>query len=111
MFDITILIQYFRYWGQEPVDIDREAIKRYLMTDESWVQHRWMAIRRTFQLPFSISFHEGRCRRHKRVLEGSQPADPIDETALPGKLSNKEEAEEEWTALLGRTASDRSYGT
>jgi hypothetical protein len=110
MFDITILGQYFRYWGQEPIDIDREAIKRYLTTDESWPQRLGTSFRTFLQNPFlfTISLHEGRYRRQP-VLEGIEVSDPTEESTLSGKPSNKEEAEEESAALLGRIASARSY--
>lgn len=108
LFDVTILIQYFRYWGQEPVELDRDAIKRYLTTDESWIQHRWMALRRKFQLPFSISFHEGPYSGHNAVLEGVDVDENLEDSKLTRKLSNKPE---ERAALLGRTASAKSYGT
>jgi hypothetical protein len=109
MFDVTILIQYFWYWGQEPVELDREAIKRYLTTDKSWVQHRWMAIRRHLQLPFSISIHDGPYRRHDDVLEGVDVDEGLESSRLTRKSSNK--SGEERSALLGRSASTRSYGT
>ena len=107
MFDLTILIQYFRYWGREPVELDREAIKRYLTTDESWLQHRWMAIRRKLQFPFSISFHDGPYRGHEEVIEGVE-ADEILDVARPRKGSKDEV---ETSALLAKVTSPRSYGT
>src|SRR5271155_4616677 len=109
LFDVTILMQYFQYWGQEPVEIDREAIKRYLTTDESWLQHRWLAIRQKLQFPITISFHDGQYRRHEEVLEGVNVEEITTEDGhLTRKLSRKDG--EETTALLGRSASARSYG-
>lgn len=110
LFDVTILIQYFQYWGQEPIEIDREAIKRYLTTDESWAQHRWMAIRKRLHLPFTISFHDGPYRRHEDVLEGVAVEESIDGEGLVGKVSPSKDTEET-RALLARAASSRSYGT
>jgi hypothetical protein len=110
LFDVTILIQYFQYWGQEPVEIDREAIKRYLTTDESWAQHRWMAIRKRLHFPFTISFHDGPYRRHEDVLEGVAVDESIDGEGLVGKASPSKDTEET-RALLARAASSRSYGT
>jgi hypothetical protein len=104
MFDITIMLQYFRYRGQEPAEIDREAIKRYLTTDESWVQHRWSAIRRKCRFPFSISFHDGVYR--EEVLEGWQVDDTHDD--------DEQRKDNETTALLVKPANrptSRSYGT
>jgi hypothetical protein len=109
MFDVTILIQYFRYWGQEPVELDREAIKRYLTTDESWVQHRWMAIRKRLQLPFSISIHDGPYHGQHDVLDGVDVDEGLEASRFTRKLSNK--SGEERSALLGRSASTRGYGT
>jgi len=103
MFDITIMFQYFRYRGQDPAEIDREAIKRYLTTDESWVQHRWSAIRRKCRFPFSISFHDGAYR--EEVLEGL-----VDDT----HDDDEQRKDDETTALLVRPANrptSRSYGT
>ena len=103
-------MQYFRYWGQEPVELDREAIKRYLTMDESWVQHRWAALRRTLQFPFSISIHDGTYRRTDEVIEGVDVDDgQREEARLTRKTSRKDG--EEASALLGRSASTRSYGT
>ena len=107
MFDITILIQYFLYWGQEPVELDRRAIKRYLTTDESWLQHRWMALRRKLQFPISISFHDGPYRRHEEVLEGVESDETIEGSS--GKRPMKDEGER--NALLGRITSTQGYGT
>jgi hypothetical protein len=101
VFDITILFQYFRYRGQDPSEIDREAIRRYLTTDESWVQHRWSAFRKKLQFPFSISFHDGPYR-HEGVLEGVE-ADDTDE-APPVRKND------ETSSLLVKSGS-RSYGT
>jgi uncharacterized protein with PQ loop repeat len=106
MFDVTIITQYFTYWGQDPVDLDREAIKRYLTTDESWLRHRWATLRRKLQFPFSISFHEGPYRRHEEVLEGV----PADESSSESSEPRKSKDGDEGSLLLGRHAS-RSYGT
>jgi len=110
LFDVTILIQYFRYWGQEPGDIDREAIKRYLTTDESWAQRRWMAIRKKLHFPFTISFHDGSYRAHEEVLEGVAVEESIDGGGLGGKGSSSKDADET-RALLAKAASSWSYGT
>ena len=103
-------MQYFRYWGQEPVELDREAIKRYLTMDESWVQHRWMALRRKLQFPFSISIHDGAYRRTDEVIEGVDVDDGHREGARSTRMTSSKE-EEETSALLGRSASTWSYGT
>ena len=103
-------MQYFRYWGQEPVDIDREAIKRYLTTDESWAQHRWMAIRKKLHFPFTISFHDGPYRGHQEVLDGVAVDESNDGGGLVRKASSNKDVEET-RALLTRAASSRSYGT
>jgi hypothetical protein len=105
VFDVTIMIQYVRFWGLDPVELDREAIKRYLTTDESWVQHRWMALRRKLQFPFCISFHDGPYRRHEEVLEGVQPDE------MPESRPNKASKDEERELLFQRQALVRSYGT
>ena len=106
MFDVTIMIQYVRYWGLDPVELDREAIKRYLTTDESWVQHRWMALRRKLRFPFSFSFHDGPYhRRHEEVLEG------VVADEMPHARVAKANKDGEGDSLLGRQASIRSYGT
>ena len=105
MFDVTILIQYFRYWGQDPVELDREAIKRYLTSDESWLRHRWATLRSKLQFPFSISFHEGAYRRHEEVLEGVPANESLSEAE-----SRKSKDGDEGSLLLGRGVS-RSYGT
>jgi uncharacterized protein with PQ loop repeat len=110
LFDVTILMQYFRYWGQEPVDIDREAIKRYLTTDESWAQHRWIAIRKKLHFPFTISFHDGPYRGHQEVLDGVAVDESDDGGGLVRKASSNKDVEETG-ALLTRAASSRSYGT
>jgi len=107
LFDVTILMQYFQYWGQEPVELDREAIKRYLTTDESWVQHRWMAIRKKLHSPFTISFHDGPYGGHEEVLEGIA----VDENIDGGGLVREASKDVETRALLTRAASSRSYGT
>jgi solute carrier family 66 (lysosomal lysine-arginine transporter), member 1 len=107
LFDVTILMQYFQYWGQEPVELDREAIKRYLTTDESWVQHRWMAIRKKLHFPFTISFHDGPYGGHEEVLEGVA----VDENIDGGGLVREASKDVETRALLTRAASSRSYGT
>ena len=110
VFDVTILMQYFRYWGQEPRELDREAIKRYLITDESWLQHRWMALRKRVHFPFTISFHDGPYhRQHEEVLDGVGVDDSIDDGRLIRKESSKDG--DERRALLARVASSRSYGT
>jgi hypothetical protein len=109
VFDITILVQYCWYWGQEPVELDRDAIKQYLTTDESWAQHRWMAIRRKLQFPFSISFHDGPYSRTEEIVGNVNVDAEIDEEDLMGKMSCKDE--DETRALLGRSASTRNYGT
>jgi hypothetical protein len=92
------------------VELDRDAIKRYLKTDESWVQHRWMALRKKLQFLFSISIHDGPYRRHDEVLEGVAVDESIERTILARKSSNKD-GDEETNALLGRFSSTRSYGT
>ena len=107
-FDVTILIQYFRYWGQGPVELDREAIKRYLTTDESWIQHRWIALRRTLRFPFSISIHDGPYRRNEGAFEDVDVDESVREGA-GGKLFLAKG--EEGRSLLGKSASVRSYGT
>jgi hypothetical protein len=100
-------MQYFRYWGQGPVEIDRDAIKRYLTTDESWVQHRWAALRETLQFPFTVSFHDGPYRRHEEAIEGVD----VDEDMHGGRLGSKPSSkDEETSALLVRPTSGRSYG-
>lgn len=107
MFDVTILSQYFRYWGQDPVDLDREAIKRYLTTDETWLRHRWATLRSKLQFPFSISFHDGPYRRHEEVLEGV----PANEQESESE-SRKSKDGDERSSLLGRgSRASRSYGT
>lgn len=106
MFDVTIILQYFRYWGQDPVGLlDREAIKRYLTTDESWLRHRWATIRNKLQFPFSISFHDGPYRWHEEVLDGV----PANESSSEPE-SRKSKDGDERSLLLGRHES-RSYGT
>ena len=104
-------MQYFRYWGKEPVELDREAIKRYLTTDESWVQHRWTAFRRRMQFPFSISIHDGPYRRHDDVIEGVDVAESIREGARLTRKSSGNKHGEETSALLGKSVSTRGYGT
>ena len=107
MFDVTILSQYFRYWGQDPVELDREAIKRYLTTDETWLRNRWASLRSKLQFPFTISFHDGPYRhRHEEVLEGV----PTNESSEGSEESRKSKDGDERSLLLGRHAS-RSYGT
>ena len=105
-------MQYFRYWGQEPVELDRDAIKRYLTIDESWVKHRWTVFRRKLRFPISISFHNGPYRGQDEVIEGVE-ADEHIERSIPRKGSNNEDGtkEGETKALLGRITSTRSYGT
>jgi hypothetical protein len=105
MFDVTILIQYFRYWGQDPIDLDREAVKRYLKSDETWLRHRWATFRSRFQFPFSISFHDGLYRGHEEILEGVSPDDSSSDSE-----SRKSKDGDERSLLLGRQAS-RGYGT
>lgn len=102
MFDLTILMQWVRYRGQDPVEIDREAIKRYLTTDESWVYHKWIEIRSRFQIPWSITIHSGPYRGHSDVLEG------IDPNTGEGSDHSLGKFEEERRPLL--TSSSRSYG-
>ena len=109
MFDVTILIQYCWYFGQEPRELDRDAIKQYLITDESWVRHYWMALRQNLQFPFSISFHDGRYRRSEESVESVDVDAEIDEADFMRKMSCKDE--DETGALLGRSASTRNYGT
>jgi len=101
MFDLTILFQYTRYYRREPADLDREAIKRYLTTDESWVQHRWAALRKKLEFPFTISFHMG---PYRDVIEGVAPEEDA------AGLQRQRSKDSEDTALLVRAAS-RSYGT
>jgi hypothetical protein len=105
MFDVTIICQYLKYKGQDPVDLDREAIKRYLTTDESWLRHRWATIRNKLQFPFTISFHDGPYRRHEEVLDGV----PANESSSEAE-SRKSKDGDEGSLLLGRHGS-RSYGT
>jgi len=104
MFDITILLQYCRYQGQEPAEIDREAIKRYLTTDESWLQHRWSAVREKWRFPFSISFHDGPCR-YEEVIEG------VEDDTNGARVGESAKDDDERSALLVKTASSRSYGS
>lgn len=92
------------------MELDREAIKRYLTTDESWVQRRWMALRRKLQFPFSISIHDGAYRRNDEVIEGVDVDDSHREGARLTRKSSREGGEET-SVLLGRSASKRSYGT
>ena len=99
-----------RYLGQEPVELDRDAIKRYLTTDESWVQHRWMALRRHLQFPFSISIHDGAYRRNDEFIEGVDVDDSHKEGTRNTRNTSRKDGEES-SALLGRSASTRSYGT
>lgn len=105
-------MQYFRYYGQEATELDREAIKRYLTTDESWLQHRWMAFRRKLQCPFRISFHDGPYRPRTLVIEGVEPSRSEDADV---RRKSSEEGDRrkvnETHALLPSVASSRSYGT
>ena len=88
------------------MELDREAIKRYLTMDQSWVQHRWMALRRTLQFPFSISIHSGAYRLNDEVIEGVD----VDDGHIGGARITRKDGEEA-SALLGRSASTRSYGS
>jgi len=114
MFDITILMQYGRYYGQEPTELDRDAIKRYLTTDESWLQHRWVAFCRKLQFPFSIALHDGPYRRPPHVIEGFERPRRSEDTE-GGRKSFEEEDDGkmagEARALLSRIGSTMKYGT
>jgi len=108
-------MQYFRYYGQEPTELDREAIKRYLTADESWARHRWETFRRKLQFPYSLSFHDGVYRPHTLVIEGvAPPEEPRSENSDGGRKSLEESERgkvDEARALLSRIASGKSYGT
>jgi uncharacterized protein with PQ loop repeat len=113
-FDITILMQYFRYYGQEPTELDREAIKRYLTADESWARHRWEAFRRKLQFPYSISFHDGLHHPSTQVIEGVEAEASGSESSDEGRKSLEEDESrkvDETRALLSRIVSGKSYGT
>lgn len=107
-------MQYFRYYGQEPTELDREAIKRYLTADESWARHRWEEFRRKLQFPYSISFHDGVYPRTP-VIEGVEEAEASGSESTDEGRKSLEESEgqkvDETRALLSRIASERSYGT
>ena len=94
-------MQWVRYFGQEPVEIDREAIKRYLTTDESWLSNKWIEIRNRFQFPWSISIHSGPYSRQTDILEGVDPNSESSDDRL-----DKYEAERR--PLLN--SASRSYG-
>ena len=104
MFDVTILMQWIRYFGQEPIDIDREAIKRYLTTDESWLFNKWIEIRNRLQFPWSISIYSG-SYRHTEVLEGLESSSSTQEE----EMDESRKVGEERSPLLN-SASSRSYG-
>jgi len=113
MFDIIILTQYCHYYGQEPTELDREAIKRYLTTDESWLQHRWVTLCRKLQFPFSIALHDGPYRP-PHVIEGCERPRRSEDTE-GGRKSLEEEDDGrtvgEAHALLSRVGSAMKYGT
>jgi len=106
MFDVTILMQWVRYFGQEPIEIDRKAIKRYLTTDESWLSKKWNEIRSRLHFPWSISIYSG-SHRHAGVLEGLEPSSTY--STQEGETDELRKLEEERRPLLN-SASSRSYG-
>jgi hypothetical protein len=107
-------MQYFRYYGQEPTELDREAIKRYLTADESWARHRWEAFRRKLQFPYSISFHDGVYHPCTHVIDGVEEAEASGSESVDEGRKSLEESEsrkvDETRGLLSRIASGRSYG-
>ena len=108
VFDVIILSQYLHYYGQEPVELDREAIKRYLTTDATWLSHRWNNLRRQFsELPiaFTISVHRGVYRGYEEVVEGIETAEEGEAASLDEGITRK------WDKDMDASRLGRNYGT
>jgi len=102
------LSQYFHYYGQEPIELDREAIKRYLTTDATWLSHRWNNLRRHLSdlpITFTISVHRGVYRGYEEVVEGIETHDDRDDASLDDGISRK------WDKDMDTRRSGGNYGT